>query len=267
LAFAAGWLLVFTLWVFLRDVHLYAVITTIALLSPFLFLGPRADRRIVAGIAVFLLGLFILGSLSARDSRRATRYPLVHAFETYVLPYPSRVEFFEQFGMPHPSSTGYQAWLDNNATRTYGAFLAAHPGFVITTLWENRDFFRAPFGQQYFEGTETRNRETLLGLGEILHPETNAVYLVALLCLVSLCIAGFGRSVPRISAWAWVFVWFLLSFSIILVASFFGDTEAFRRHLMPAVEGFRLLMWLVMLVVLDEFLQGAEPQHEADTSA
>lgn len=251
-----GWPLVFTLWVFVRDVHLYSVLTSAALVS-ILLLDKKIGRResLVPVIAV-LVGVFVLGYYSARDSRRATRYPLVHAFETYVLPFPRRVEFFTKLGMPDSTSPAYSAWLDDNAARTYGAFLVLHPRFVAATLWDNIDYFAADFTQPYFDGQATWNRTTLLKIGELLHVKSTAVYLIDILLLTGLCLRAVRDSGASIRVWTWLVAWFFLGSALALLASFFGDTEGFLRHLFPSVESFRLLMWILVFIYLDGFPSG-----------
>jgi hypothetical protein len=265
---ATAWLIVFSLWALVRDVHLYFIVTTIILLAGLLVFGRLGQWKILSASIVFLLGIFVIGYFSARDSRRATRYPLDHAFETYVLPYPSRVEFFARLGMPDSASAQYQVWLDDNATRTYAAFLLSHPRFVLTTLMDNLYDFRASFVQQYFRGLGTTNRDTLLAIGEFLHPETNAVYLLDFLFFCGLCVAESGRGGLRIGAWTWLMAWFIAGTAVVLMASFFGDTEGFRRHLFPSVESLRLLLWCIVLVYLDEILRGSElPEGETSPQA
>jgi hypothetical protein len=259
----AAWLIVFALWALVRDVHLYAIVTTIVLLAGLLVFGKLRQWKILSASIVFLMGVFVIGYYSARDSRRATRYPLDHAFETYILPYPTRVEFFARMGMPSPASPQYQAWLDDNATRTYAAFLMLHPRFVLTTLSDNLFDFRASFVQQYFRGLGTANRDTLLAIGEFLHPETNTVYLLDILLFAGLCISAFGRRGVRIGAWTWLMAWFILGTAVVLLASFFGDTEGFRRHLFPSVESLRLLLWCILFVYLDEIFTGSESPEVA----
>jgi len=185
----------------------------------------------------------------------------VHALEEYVLPFPQRLAFFSGLGMPPPTSGDYPEWLDRNAAGSYAMFLVSHPRFVVGTLWEKRGFFGTSFLQQYFPGTDTRYRETLLAIGELLHPETNAVYLLVFLLLGGLCVAAVRRRSARLRAWTWLLVWLLGTSSVVMMTSFFGDTEAYRRHLYPSVESIRLLMWLLVFFAFDEVVSapGSSP--------
>jgi hypothetical protein len=276
LALLVAWVAAFSLWVFVRDVHLYAILTTLAWLAALFLLGGRhAGRRVLPAVIVFLAGIFILGSISARESHRATRYPLIHAVETYVLPFPSRLDYFKRLGMPDPTSPGYLAWMDDNATGTYASFLMSHPGFVVTTLWENRQHFGVSFLQQYYSRVGSRNEDILLGVGEIMHPETDAVYLIVLLLFGALCITSLRTSDAGVHAWTLVAAWVAPATLVILMASFFGDAEAYRRHMFASVETFRLMLWLLILAVMDVMLAMTEtrgtaskrPAQQADTTA
>ena len=44
-----------------------------------------------------------------------------------------------------------------------------------------------------------------------------------------------------------------------LLVSYFGDTDGVMRHVFPALEMLRLLMWLSMLVLVDAALQSSGP--------
>jgi hypothetical protein len=261
------WFIIFSLWIFIRDVHLYTIPVTLGLCAALLIWKQARRTKILWGAIGMLAALFVLGYTSAQASQRATHYPLVHSFEDYILPFPSRVEFFTRFGMPDSTSPGYQHWLDQNGTRTYTAFLISHPGFVASTLWVNLYDFRAQFVQPYFAPLDRANRPAILQFGEIVHPETLAVYLIDVLCIVGMFIGAPRNPRSLIRGWAWLGAWFFLSSTVILMASFFGDANGFRRHLFPSVEPFRLLMWLLLFVCLDELLGSSSVRDDITCTA
>jgi len=246
--------IVFILWVFVRDVQLYTIPITISLLGLLLLFKDFRKTKIVEILIVILIGFFILGYVSAKDGLRATRYPVEHAYDTFIYPYPKRVEFFNKFGMPDQKSPIYQQWFDNNATKLYAYFLLSHPGFVVTTIWNNLNFFKAGFVQPYFKGINTKDRPTLLSIGELIHPETTAVYLIDSLLIIILCLKAISQSKTSIIGWTWLAAWFFLSSMITLLVSFFGDAEGILRHIMPSVESLRLFMWIFLFVLIDGFL-------------
>ena len=247
----AGWVILFLLWVFVRDVHLYAIPITLVLLALLFLLNKfRSGKFLTASIAILSLFLLI-GYFSARDSQRATHFPLINALDAYIWPYPARVEYFREFGMPERDSNFYQEWADDNATKAYGLFLISHPGFVATTLWEELGQFADSFAQPYFFTSDIKNRDALLTVGEVLHPETAAVYLIGLLLFMMAAIHAIQQRTPSAVVWGWLAVWFFGIAAVTLLLSFFGDTAGTRRHIMPSVEMFRLFFWVFLLPFLD----------------
>ena len=229
----AGFLLVFALWIFVRDVHLYSILVTLVLLAPFFLVRTARKSRTLFVVFVLLLGLFALGFVSARDGRRA-QIPLTHSFDDYILPYPSRMKFFDWLGMPDVHSPSYQAWFDAHATMTYGAFILSHPGFVINTLWYNKDYFRANYEQPFFNTRQS----LLLMVGEIVHPETLAVFFLDLLLFALLCYKALRDKDRNMIGWVWMAAWFLCCNGATLLVSFFGDTAGVLRHISPRLKCF-----------------------------
>lgn len=247
----------YILWVFVRDVHLYAIPITLVLLLPLLFARKfRAAKPLYYASGALLL-FFVIGYLSARDSLRATRFPLMNSLDVYILPYPSRVEFFKGYGMPEKEAQDYrdapiyQAWADENAAKAYAAFLLTHPGFVVTTLWENMELLTADFSQPYFITNEVKNREFLLTVGEMVNPDTGAVYLLTLIIPLVFFFQAAQHRTPHLSGWAWLAICIYGISAATLFISFFGDIAGIRRHIQPSVEMTRLYVWVFLLPFLD----------------
>ncbi|MCE7860022.1 MAG: hypothetical protein DYG86_09580 [Chloroflexi bacterium CFX2] len=248
----------YLLWVFVRDVHLYAIPITLILLIPLFFLTKfKTARRPLYYASAALFVFFIVGYLSARDSLRATRFPLMNSLDEYILPYPSRVEFFKRYGMPEKEAPDYkdapiyQAWADENAPKAYAMFLLTHPGFVVTTLWYNLDMLSGEYTQPYFFTHEIQNRESLLMVGEMVNPQTGAVYLLTFIMVLVYFVQAIQNRAPRLSAWAWLAVCVYGIAAGTLFISYFGDTAGIRRHIMPSVEMFRLYLWVFLPPFLD----------------
>lgn len=259
-----GLLVLFLLWVFVRDVHLYAIPVTLGLLAMLFFIKKFRSTRHVAVVLGVLLAFFIVGFLSARDSLRATRYPIMNSLEAYILPYPARVEFFKPYGMPEKDAPDYKdapiylAWADKHASKAYGLFLLTHPGFVVTTLWGDYDQIRGDFLQPYFHTDDIKYRSDLVKIGEIFHPETGAVYAGGFLIMIALLAHAFHSRTPNAAAWAWMGLWFFGIAAATLFLSYFGDTAGLRRHIMPSVEMFRLFMWVFLMPFLDQSVTRTE---------
>ncbi len=252
----------YLLWVFVRDVHLYAIPITLVLIAPLFFVRKFRTAKPLYYVIAILAIFFVVGYLSARDSHRATRFPLMNSLDVYILPYPSRVEFFRQYGMPEKEAENYkdapiyQAWADENASKAYAMFLLTHPRFVVTTLWDNLDMLNDDFTQPYFVTGEIRNREFLLSVGEMVNPQTGFVYLVTLALILVYFFQAFQHRAPRLTIWAWLAVLLYGIAAATLFISFFGDTAGLRRHIMPSVEFLRLYVWVFLLPFLDLSLSG-----------
>jgi len=249
----AGWLAVLFLWAFVRDVQLYGVFVTLGLVAFLFFTKKLRNSRPFKFAVVALFGIFILGYLSARDSFRAA-LPVINAIDEYIWPHPVRVEFFKEYGMPERDAPNYKEWADKNAFKAYGAFLATHPGFIITTIWEYKDYFRSDFVQAYYPADEVQNREILLLIGGIFHIENFAIYLIDLLLLFTLIIGAFQYRTTDRAVWAWLALWVFGVATVTLLLSFLGDIYGTRRHVMPSVEWFRLFFWVFLMPILDQYI-------------
>ncbi len=229
-ALLAGLMVWYFLWVFVRDVHLYAIPITLLLTVPLFLLKKYKTARPLYYASTALMIFFVIGYLSARDSLRATRFPLMNSLDEYILPYPARVDFFKGYGMPEKEAPDYkdapvyQAWADENASKAYAMFLLTHPGFVVTTLWWNLDMLSDEYTQPYFFTNEIQNREYLLTLGEMVNPQTGAVYLLTFVIVLVYFFQAIMHRVPRLSAWAWLAVCAYGIAAGTLFISYFGDT-------------------------------------------
>ncbi|MBI2332438.1 MAG: hypothetical protein HYU84_09830 [Chloroflexi bacterium] len=243
--------------VFVRDVHLYAIPITLALLAPLFLVKKFRDANVLRIAVVVLLFFFAIGYLSARESLRATRYPLMNSLDEYIWPHPSRVEFFRKFGMPDKDAPSYfdapiyQAWADKNATKAYAAFLATHPGFVVTTLWANIDLLIANYAQPYFLTYDVKNRDSLSAIGEMVNPESGAAYLLTFVVTLAFLLQMVTHKTTTLSIWAWLAIWAYGIAIATLLISYFGDTAGLRRHIMPSVELVRLHLLVFLLPFLD----------------
>lgn len=260
-------LVIFLLWVFVRDVHLYAIPITLTMLAPLFFLKKFRGTKILPIIFAVLSFFFIVGFLSARDSLRATRYPIMNSLDFYIWPHPARVEFFKEYGMPEKDNPDYklaplyQAWADKHATKAYAIFLATHPGFVITTLWENMDLLVDDYAQPYFLTDEVKNRRFMLTIGEMVNPESGSVYILTLLATLALLMQIPVHRTSLLTTWAWLAIWVYGIAMVTLFISYFGDTAGLRRHIMPSVELVRLHFWVFLAPFLDLSLMTNKNPH------
>ena len=254
-AVCALWLVSFVLWVFVRDVHLYAIPVTLLLLAALLLSGPRGGRPLVLGLGAVLAVTFLFGMASSKGSTR-WQPSIQHSLETFVLPYAARVDYMqERFGMPAPGSTSYQAWFEHSAPAAYSGFLLAHPGFIVTEIVRNWNVFVLSYRQPYFPLASTSPSSPLSHLGEALHPDSSVFHVLDLLLVAFLVIGWLNNPTRHDLVWACVTAWLLAVGYVTLFFSFFGDTDGVVRHVAPSLEMLRLLMWLSLIAVLDSHLR------------
>lgn len=259
--------MLFFLWVFVRDVHLYAIPIIIGLGVLLLFNKQFRKTKTLFITLALLTVVFIVGYISAKDSLRATRYPLMNSLDYYIWPYPARVDFFRNYGMPDkdaPSyfdSPKYQAWADENASKAYAIFLVSHPGFVITTLWENMDLLTNDYTQPYFLTDDIKNHDAMLIIGEMVNPDSGVVYLLTLLIVIFYITQAASKRSPTLTAWAWLALLVYGIATATLFISYFGDTAGLRRHIMPSVEIIRLHLIIFIMPFFDLSLTENNQNH------
>jgi len=264
LAKLTAWVVIYTIWIFIRDIHLYTIIPTLLLLGG-LFLSKSFMRSLPLRLtAIFLIAVLILGYLSAREGQRATNGPLNHAFDAYIWPYPARVAFISEYNnMPDKGSAEFAIWFNENATEAYAYFLLSHPGFIISTLWNSMGEFTTDFVQPYFDASEVPGRAAWLQVGQMLHPETSAVFLIDLLLLTTFGLQAIRTRQPEWVAWCGLALWLLAIAIATLLPGFFGDIGGTHRHIFPSVELLRLFLWIFLIKLMDAWT--SLPAMESDT--
>jgi hypothetical protein len=247
----AVWLAVFTVWLFIRDVHLSAIPITLIVFAPLLFIKRIRQNKIFAALPILLICLFMLGSATSRQSIRQ-QIPLGNSFNAYIFPYPTRVQYFTERGMPSDTASAqYKTWFQDHAANTYLKFLITHPGFVGATVLENIAYLQSDFTQPYYKSPEIKYRSMLLKIGEALHPQSNTVFIIDAILFIALCVAAFNNKNGETVGWLWLAAWIFLYSSASLYLSFFGDADGVGRHIFPAVESFRLFIWIFLIAQMD----------------
>lgn len=244
-------LFVFLLWAFARDAHLYAIFTLLILIIPLFLFKPIRNMKWMVGITLLLIITFIFGSATSQASTRW--HPSIeHSMNYYILPYPARVAFMMERGMPNPNDTSaYKQWFETKANKDYAVFLLSHPGFILTTYFELSSYLRSDFLQTFFPTPKLEHYTTLLKIGEALHPETNHTYILSILLFISISISAISTKNTTIISWAWLASWLFIYAAISLTLTFFGDVDGTRRHIYPSVELFRLFNWIFLFVHID----------------
>ena len=240
------------LWTFTRDSNIYAIaiLFVFAIISFAIFPRIRKNKSLII-ISTVLLVITILGLQSAMESRRWKK-PLTNVFAEYILPFPAREEFMMGLGMPDTKAAEYPIWFKESAPRAYARFLIAHPGYTFTSFTSNLGGFFSENIQPYFYSEQTTVRKTLIALNDILHPNTYLVLVLDLLLILGLAFSAFTRKNSDLTAWVWLGAWLIASATIMMVINFFADSIGVTRHTMLAVETFRLMLWVFLIILFDQ---------------
>jgi hypothetical protein len=245
----AGWLIVFTLWIFVQDANLYFVPITLILLIPFIIIGHLKNKALLIA-SLFMIGILALGLISSANSTR-WQPSIEHSYEKFIFPYPSRINSIKGLGAPDPNSPNFTQWFGKKAPSVYLLFLASHPGFVTSNMFEHMYMFTSDYLQPYFTDQNVKFSSALMTWGKIFHPESSDVFLMDTLLLGFLCYTAAKNKEKTASIWAWIGAWLYISSAAALFIRYFGDTESVLRHVFPAVEFFRLLVWILLIVQAD----------------
>jgi hypothetical protein len=248
------WFIFFVFWLFVRDTNIMAIPVTIMFFIP-IFLSKRISTKpLVIVIGIFLIVLFAAGLLTARQSPR-WQTSVQETLEDWIFPFPARVQFLsEHFAMPAPDSPDYKSWFDSIAPTAYSMFLLTHPGFIVTTIFDNSLVLYFSYIQPYYQLAETNTTPLLILLGETVHPGSAIFYLIDTILLVSFWIAALSRRANDRLGWMWALTWLYFTAAITLSLTFLADSEGVMRHILPYLEMFRLFLWLSLIVLIDAFI-------------
>jgi hypothetical protein len=182
---------------------------------------------------------------------RRWQVPLTNVFNDLLLPYPARVAFLQELGMPDPNSATYSEWFVDRAPRVYARFLLSHIGYTLSAFAKELNGIFAENTQPYFYSDETFARSALTAANDILHPKTHFIFVLNILLVTGMSLAAFRRRNQWFLRWLWIGVWLFVSALLTMGVGFFADSIGVTRHTMFAVEMFRLMTWLFLLILLD----------------
>jgi hypothetical protein len=245
-----------TLWTFTRDANIYTLLVLLAMsiLSMITVSKVRKKKTLLISIVVLIV-VMLVGLQSAMLSRR-WEAPLANVYNDLLLPHPARVEFLQGLGMPNPKSAAYHEWFIKNAPRVYARFLLSHPGYTLTAFTNELGGIFSENTQPYFFSEDTPARLALVTANDLLHPKTYLFLVLDILLIAGLFFAAFRRKNVIHAGWLWLMTWLFLSASLTIGVGFFADSVGVTRHTMFAVEMFRLMFWLLLLILLDQTNRG-----------
>jgi hypothetical protein len=260
------WAIVYFLWTFLRDTNLFASFVTIGMIVILFFSARYRKSKPFYSVLVFLTIILVIGLATSANSTRSL-VQIINIYNDDLLRSPSSVSTLRELGMPAPNSADYQAWFQENSTKTLIKFMLIHPGYPTVKII--RDFPNAftEIKQTYFKATEyAQAREPLMIMGNALHPENATSFLLDLLLLVGLLLLAAKNVNETSRPWAWLGIWLFLTASITLIPTILGDTWALNRHALFSTMIYRLFMWIFSIVIMDIAIEQNTPKDKLLTT-
>ncbi len=257
------WVSAYVLWTFLKDTNLFASLVTAGLTVPLLWTAKYKKNKYLLGTLAVVAAIFLIGLVTAANSTRS-QVQIINIYNDDFLRSPARVNTLRELGMPEPNSEEYKAWFQENSTSTLIKFMLIHPGYPITKVLKDFPFAFTEIKQTYFNAPEQgQTRETLMGIGNTLHPENATPFLMSLFFMIGLIILAVKNTSPSNRPWAWIGSWLFLTASITIIPTILGDTWALNRHALFSTMLYRLFMWVFAFVIMDmaigQSLQKNEP--------
>lgn len=193
-------------WCATRDTHAWIVLLSAA--GGAVWVVGRPQLRQVKPILVAVVAAAILASLTIVASRHGERddFPLRNVYQVRVLPYPDRVAWFADHGMPQAEQfldggarppyeragaapvtyaseddallEQWSAWLESDGQRTFILWVLTHPSYAWSEPLEDpeRAFNNADGDRSFYAPVD---RRSVTGIGSLLMPNRGLTLLVA----------------------------------------------------------------------------------------
>ena len=246
----AVFLLALSFWVFTRDVNTYPLIFLIVfILGLYLIPRFRATKSFLLA-SLLILAVFLVGTVSTRQ-RTLWQLALTHVWESDILPSESNMQYFADRGMPELDSPEYSKWFEKHAPATYMQFLISHPVYTTYKYFRDQNIAFSENIQPHFKAFELPQRRLLIITGHYLHPKSGATFFIILILLLMLLNQFVFQRNQAALPWLWLTTWAFLVASGTMFVSIFGDSWGLVRHALSSTTTYRLLMWMLLLILVD----------------
>jgi hypothetical protein len=281
-----GWLLAGAVavsagaWMSMRDTNIYVVLGAGAVLLIAGLLALARRRVLAARIVVAAVALIVLGGAALAVSASTVRGwdPLRHVLSDRILPYPDRLSWWEDHGMPQAAAlrrlavertdTGapavgpaardrrfgrYSRWVRDEGARTYVVWLATHPSYTLFEPFERpeRVHLRRTVGEYSPDANEL--------------PLVSRLYFppwpVSLGLLAVVLLLGRWLRRPRDATW-WVAAGLVVLAVPHLLIAWHGDAASPIRHGLLGNVQAQLGILLLALVLLPRAAGGSRAELE-----
>ncbi|NPV55043.1 MAG: hypothetical protein HPY76_00015 [Anaerolineae bacterium] len=274
-ATGALFLLASAAWIFLRDTNYYYFLPLLPALAWLAWRGWRAGhvRDMLPALLTLslLLGLIVLQQRTFGASNRWEK-PLLNNLAKNILPYDTRVAFFEQRGMPVSAellavrgSAEYNdiskdkalmAWVKESGLATYQAFLLDNPHWAFLQVYDKLDFLFSENLQPFFVEKPEHRPLWMIEFGNLLHPTSSGVILVSTLLTGLVLLAAARTGDVRLQVFAGNALWWLLGAGLLFAVGVLGEVRSEIRHAAGGALIFRLMPWLLVALLGDVLLTG-----------
>ena len=262
--------LISALWLFTRDTNAYfiAFLAIIFLLTALISWIRNKSFPITAILLAILLGgIFVFQQHTFKKSERWL-LPFLNNMSANVFPYSERTAFFEKRGMPVNeeilsqsgsaeynhlyAQTEFIKWAKEDGLAAYSAFLIDMPLWSVLQVYSNLDLFFEENLQPFFFGDAGEKPHWADAIGNLLHPLSAATILIDLLLLFILIQIALLKN--DAATWNWTaFCLLLFAGGILLMAlSCLGEVRSIWRHVLCGVFPLRLVLWILIIVILDQ---------------
>ncbi len=250
-AYLIVWAIIFFLWTFLRDTNLFVSFVTAGMIVILLVSFRFRNNIYLKSILVFVVAILFVGLATSGNSTRS-QVQMVNIYNDDLLRSPASVSTLKKLGMPTPNSADYQVWFQENAAKSLVKFMIIHPGYPTMKIIKDFPDAFTEIKQTYFKAPElAQQRETLLELGNSLHPENTTPVMMDLLLLIGAILLAIKNKNEASQTWAWLGIWLMLTASVTLIPTILGDTWAINRHALFSTMIYRLFMWVFPIVIMD----------------
>lgn len=237
-------------WAFTRDINANLLIF-LAIFIMGLYISPRFRKaKLPLVFSLLILSLVALGFVTSRQ-RLSWVNELIHVWESDILPAEGNVQYFTNKGMPEYDTPEFYEWFEKHAPSTYMQFLAAHPAYTTYKFFRDQHASFRENMQPYFKTDEWTYRPLLIIAGNYLHPISGSVFPITLMLLVILWNQFLFQKNQAALPWMWLMTLAFLIATGAMFLNVFGDAWALIRHTLSSTTTYRLLMWMLLLILLD----------------
>ncbi len=254
-----------------RDAQIWTVafLALVMAAGAVLAAGRRRPSAVRAGaLALGLVAVVVLTGWGTLSSHR-TRQNVADVFYVRVFPFPARVAWFADHGMPQqgqidalakatagtpgtakvvaftasdPAFARLERWIDTQGSGTYLLWLVTHPGYVITEplVRPERSYDFANGHLTYYAASTNQLRSPLT---VVAWPPLVGL---AVLAGVAAAVSGLTRA-WRQRVWCMVLALTVVGGLSMLVA-WHGDGQEVTRHTVEGLAELRLGLWIMIVV-------------------